>query len=176
MLTATALRSPIFLARVKAAIETAIRSTRAYPLSSPENPVVRMHHAGFAEVKALRTGRLSLWVAFHRGQGLEIYDARDRDITADVLAALRHFHARLRRPLAGQTWVLTGTLEAMHRDEAKARLEALGAAVAGAVSSATAVVVAGPGAGAKLVKAMALGVPVIEEDEFLRRLAQQVAA
>lgn len=98
MLNSTALRSPVFLARVKAAIETAIRSTRAYPLSSPENPVVRMHHAGFAEVKAIRTGRLSLWVAFHRGQGLEIYDARDRDITDDVLSALRHFHSSQRAP------------------------------------------------------------------------------
>ena len=53
-------------------------------------------------------------------------------------------------PLAGQTWVLTGTLEQLTRDEAKARLQALGAKVAGSVSAKTTQVVAGPGAGSKL--------------------------
>jgi DNA ligase (NAD+) len=74
-------------------------------------------------------------------------------------------------PLAGQTWVLTGTLERMSRDEAKARLQALGAKVAGSVSAKTTVVVAGPGAGSKLERATELGVTVIDEDEFMRRLA-----
>jgi DNA ligase (NAD+) len=73
-------------------------------------------------------------------------------------------------PLAGQTWVLTGTLERMPRDEAKARLQALGAKVAGSVSAKTTQVVAGPGAGSKLDRATELGIPVIDEDEFLKRL------
>ena len=54
-------------------------------------------------------------------------------------------------PLAGQTWVLTGTLERLTRDEAKARLQRLGAKVAGTVSKKTHQVVAGPGAGVALV-------------------------
>jgi len=68
--------------------------------------------------------------------------------------------------LAGQTWVLTGTLETMSRDEAKARLEALGAKVSGSVSAKTSAVVAGPGAGSKLTKANELGVSVVSEAEF----------
>ena len=75
------------------------------------------------------------------------------------------------QPLAGQTWVLTGTLEKMTRDEAKARLLALGAKVSGSVSGKTHCVVAGPGAGSKLAKAEQLGVPVLDEDAFLVQLA-----
>ena len=76
------------------------------------------------------------------------------------------------QPLAGQTWVLTGTLEAMTRDEAKQRLLALGAKVSGSVSGKTACVVAGPGAGSKLTKATDLGVEVLDEQAFLARLRE----
>jgi DNA ligase (NAD+) len=73
-------------------------------------------------------------------------------------------------PLAGQTWVLTGTLETMTREDAKERLEALGAKVAGSVSKKTTKVVAGPGAGSKLDKAKELGIDVWDEAEFQRFL------
>ncbi|WP_253445812.1 NAD-dependent DNA ligase LigA [Halomonas sp. Y3] len=75
------------------------------------------------------------------------------------------------KPLAGQTWVLTGTLASMTRDQGKARLQALGAKVAGSVSKKTAGLVAGEAAGSKLEKAMQLGVPVLDEAAFLARLA-----
>ena len=75
-------------------------------------------------------------------------------------------------PLAGQTWVLTGTLEAMSRDEAKVQLEALGAKVSGSVSARTSCVVAGPGAGSKLAKANELGLKVLDEPAFLEQLAK----
>ncbi|WP_106477575.1 NAD-dependent DNA ligase LigA [Phytohalomonas tamaricis] len=74
------------------------------------------------------------------------------------------------QPLSGQTWVLTGTLEAMTRDEAKARLVALGAKVSGSVSKKTHAVVAGPGAGSKLAKAEEAGVEILDEATFIDRL------
>ena len=75
------------------------------------------------------------------------------------------------QPLAGETWVLTGTLDIMTRDQAKEHLMALGAKVSGSVSKKTAVVVAGPGAGSKLAKAESLGVAVMDEAAFIERLA-----
>jgi len=75
-------------------------------------------------------------------------------------------------PLDGRTAVLTGTLTQMNRDEAKARLEALGAKVAGSVSKKTSFVVAGAEAGSKLTKAQELGVPVWDEDQLVAFLAQ----
>ncbi|CAH0990378.1 DNA ligase [Sinobacterium norvegicum] len=75
-------------------------------------------------------------------------------------------------PLEGQTYVVTGTLESISRSDAKARLQALGAKVAGSVSKKTHCVVAGPGAGSKLTKAQDLGIDVIDEDGLLSLIAQ----
>ena len=75
-------------------------------------------------------------------------------------------------PLAGQTWVLTGTLEVLTRTEAKSRLEMLGAKVAGSVSAKTSCVVAGSSAGSKLTRAQELGVNVLDEADFLEKLGQ----
>ena len=75
-------------------------------------------------------------------------------------------------PLDGQTAVLTGTLSALTRDEAKVRLGALGAKVSGSVSKKTSFVVAGVEAGSKLDKANELGVPVWDEDQLLAFLAR----
>ncbi|WP_367104592.1 NAD-dependent DNA ligase LigA [uncultured Psychrobacter sp.] len=70
-------------------------------------------------------------------------------------------------PLDGQTWVITGALDSMARDEAKAKLQALGAKVVGSVSAKTTALLAGDKAGSKLTKAEKLGVKVVSEDEFL---------
>lgn len=76
-----------------------------------------------------------------------------------------------RLPLAGKTFVLTGTLPTLGREEAKALLEAAGAKVAGSVSKKTDYVVAGEEAGSKLDKARELGVAVLDEEGMRRLLA-----
>jgi len=81
-------------------------------------------------------------------------------------------NAQASQPLKGQTWVLTGGMEIMSRAEAKDRLQAMGAKVAGSVSAKTAQVVAGPGAGSKLSKAQSLDIPVMDEAEFIAFLAE----
>jgi DNA ligase (NAD+) len=72
--------------------------------------------------------------------------------------------------LSGQTWVVTGTLSAMSREQATAALVELGAKVAGSVSKKTAGVVVGTDAGSKLKKAQELGIPVLDEAGFLELL------
>lgn len=76
------------------------------------------------------------------------------------------------KPLQGQTWVLTGTLTELTRDEAREKLETLGAKVAGSVSKKTTCVVAGEAAGSKLAKAEQLGVQVMDEQALLDMLKQ----
>ncbi|WP_440975136.1 NAD-dependent DNA ligase LigA [Pseudoxanthomonas winnipegensis] len=108
---------------------------------------------------------------------------RDADDHAHLLQATGEALARLDAitpqasaiqagPLTGQTVVLTGSLESMTRDEAGARLEALGAKVAGSVSKKTAFVVAGSEAGSKLTKAQDLGIEVWDEARLIAFLDQ----
>ena len=75
-------------------------------------------------------------------------------------------------PFTNKTVVLTGTLEKMSRSEAKKLLESLGASVSGSVSRKTDLVIAGENAGSKLDKANSLGIPVMDEETFLKEANQ----
>ena len=77
----------------------------------------------------------------------------------------------LNTEVAGKTFVLTGTLPTLKRDEAQAMIEAAGGKVSGSVSKKTDYVVAGEAAGSKLEKAQTLGVAVLDEAALLALLA-----
>jgi len=99
-------------------------------------------------------------------------DTKNQAIVAKIIGAGVNWEDEKNEPakqqiLAGQTWVLTGTLQHLTRNEAKTVLESLGAKVAGSVSKKTTCVVAGQDAGSKLDKAQLLGVKVIDEAAFL---------
>jgi DNA ligase (NAD+) len=76
--------------------------------------------------------------------------------------------ARPEGPFAGKTFVLTGTLPTMSREEATAKIEAAGGKTSGSVSKKTDYVLAGAEAGSKLDKAKELGVKILDEAEFLK--------
>jgi len=104
-------------------------------------------------------------------------EPHNREVIAALRAAGVHWKEGTPRrasdgPLSGQTVVLTGGLESMSRDEAGARLEALGAKVSGSVSKKTSFVVAGEAAGSKLAKAQELGVEIWDEKKLLAFLAE----
>jgi len=93
-----------------------------------------------------------------------------------LLEAIPQAAAATTAPLQGQTFVLTGTLASLSRDQAKDRLEALGAKVSGSVSKKTTAVIAGEATGSKLDKARELGVPVWNEAQLLALFDEHEAA
>jgi DNA ligase (NAD+) len=108
-----------------------------------------------------------------RALGMEIWDTER--LLQHLEEASRDFRVKTARPtakgpFAGMTFVLTGTLPSMSREQAKARIEAAGGKVTGSVSKSTSVVVAGAEAGSKLDKAKELGVPVWSEVDLLSRI------
>jgi DNA ligase (NAD+) len=108
----------------------------------------------------------------------EIYDffrePRNQELVRRLRDAGLQFHYESPRKKAGRfegmTLVLTGTLNTMTREQAKESIEAEGGKVAGSVSTRTALVIAGADAGSKLKRARELGVPVIDEERFLKLL------
>ena len=112
---------------------------------------------------------LAEWLEAEANANLLLHAAR---ALADLRARLPERSEQAAGPLEGKTVVLTGTLSSMGRDEAKDRLEALGAKTAGSVSKKTSVVIAGEAAGSKLAKAEELGIEVWDEAKLLAFLAQ----
>lgn len=105
-------------------------------------------------------------------------DSRNRELIERLRKAGLNFNSAIYQPaaaagpLAGKTFVLTGTLPTMTREEATAKIESLGGKVSSSVSKKTDYVLAGDEAGSKLEKAQKLGVKIISEDDF-RKLSGQ---
>ena len=118
------------------------KDKEVFVLAVPEN---------LAVLERLRQAGLSLEVDLGAAHAQAAADAGVAGELADA------------QPLAGLTFVLTGTLVNRTRDEAGAALKVLGAKVSGSVSKKTSYLVAGPKAGSKLTKAEQLGVPVLDE-------------
>ena len=104
------------------------------------------------------------------------HDERNRQSISDLLASGVNWPSVSvvsgEGPLAGTTWVVTGKLESMGRDDAEQRLRALGAKTASSVSAKTSTVLAGPGAGSKLQKAASLGISIMDEGDWLVMLGE----
>src|SRR6266699_1146309 len=173
-------------ANLRAQIERSKQTTLAHFLVA-----LGIRQVGEATAKAL---------AEHFGRLDRLMDASEeelqevRDVGPEVAASIRRFFAerqnrkvierllaagvrpasakRAKGPLAGKKFVLTGGLDAMTRPEAQRRIEALGGRLLSSVSKETDYVVVGAEPGSKLAKAKKLGVPVLEEDAFLRLLEQ----
>jgi len=157
-----------------------------------------IRHVGEATAKALALhfGKLDAIMAASEEQLLEVADIGpivakslrtffDQPHNREVVEQLRACGitwpegepaARVPTPLSGKTFVLTGTLPTLDREQAKALIEAAGGKVAGSVSKKTSYVVAGAEAGSKLDKALALGVPVLDEAGLLALLQAPVGS
>ncbi|HZW21970.1 NAD-dependent DNA ligase LigA [Noviherbaspirillum sp.] len=151
-----------------------------------------IRHVGEATAKELARhfGNLDAFLAASEEQLLEVADigpvvARsitafladglNRELIEQLRAAGIHWPesepvAEAPKPFAGKTFVLTGTLPNLKRDEAAEKIEAAGGKVAGSVSKKTSYVVAGEEAGSKLEKARELGIPIVDEAGLLRLL------
>lgn len=111
-----------------------------------------------------------VWNFFQQPQNLSVIDELRRQGVHWPVQARRT--AAAEGALSGKTFVLTGTLESMSRDQASDRIMALGGKVSGSVSKKTTYVVAGAEAGSKLAKAQELGVEVLDEKGLLKLLAK----
>ena len=100
-----------------------------------------------------------------------IQELQDSGVNMTYLGVTKDDSAASGHVLSGKTVVLTGTLEQLTRQDAKEKLESLGAKVTGSVSKKTDVVIAGHSAGSKLTKANDLGIEVWSEQQFLDSLA-----
>lgn len=153
-----------------------------------------IRHVGEATAKELARhfGELDVLMAASEQQLLEVADigpvvaqsmreffadALNLELIAQLRAAGVHWSEVVRQqaatlPMAGKTFVLTGTLPTLSRDAAAALIEAAGGKVAGSVSKKTSYVVGGAEAGSKLAKAEELGVPILDESALLQLLTK----
>ena len=177
-------------ASVEAAKDVGLRHALigwAIPLAS-EGTAKRLCQAGYERVEALMEATAdelqrvedigpavatSLETFFAQpATRAEIAALRELGVNLDVLDEDRPAAVADDSPFNGKTVVVTGTIESMSRKDAEAAIERAGGRTSGSVSKKTALLVAGPGAGSKLTKAEALGIPVVDEATFLTMLEE----
>lgn len=127
-------------------------------LSAAENDFTAV-----SDIGAITAGSLYSWLHSPQSQHL-ICALREAGVKMEST------DAPVGNVLEGKAFVLTGTLERFTREEATARIEALGGKVSGSVSKKTGFLVAGEAAGSKLRKAQELGIPILSEEDFLHLL------
>jgi DNA ligase (NAD+) len=129
----------------------------------------KLRGATFAELEALNgVGPIvaeSIVTFFKSGENKKMVEHLLKHITIEKIQKSKSSSAQ---KLSGKTFVLTGTLATMSRDEAKEKIRALGGSISESVSKVTSYVVAGDNPGSKKEKAEELGVPVLRESEFLK--------
>jgi len=189
--------TPIDLAGLEGFAEKSIENLIQAIEGSRRPPLPRFLYAlGIEHVG----GTVARLLADHYGGLDPLVEATEEDlqditgIGPEVAASVRHFFANARtrkvlerlreagvrpvvekkakgpQPLAGEVVVFTGSIETLSRPEAQRLAEAAGARIASAVSKRVTLLVAGPGAGSKLAEAEKLGVPVIDEAAFFKRI------
>lgn len=138
-------------------------------MAASEEDLLQVNDVGPAVSQSL----LHFFAEPHNREVIEKLQAAGVHWAEQAAHATKDTHAL---PLSGKTFVLTGTLPHLERDQAKDMLEAAGAKVSGSVSKKTSYVVAGAEAGSKLAKAQELGVPVLNEEEMLALLQAPLPA
>lgn len=136
-----------------------VEAARDHPDGAEEQALTSIDGIGAAAVGALKSFAS---------------EPHNQDMMAELLSEMTILDGEApasESPVVGKTVVFTGSLEAMTRDEAKARATSLGAKVSGSVSGRTDILVAGPGAGSKLKKAQDLGVTVMTEAEWIELIS-----
>ncbi|MGC9611162.1 MAG: NAD-dependent DNA ligase LigA [Minisyncoccia bacterium] len=150
--------------------ETAIDLAKQFPASSVSeflNKYSRLSKEDLENVRDIGPKvSASIYDWFRESRNLELL----RKLNKAGVAIIREYRAKGEQKLSGETFVLTGSLSLMSRDEAKEKIRALGGEVSESVSSKTNYVVAGDTPGSKLDKAKKLGVKILREKEFLEML------
>lgn len=131
--------------------------------SATTDELVKVHEIGLSTAESVTE-----WFSRHQETIDDILSA-GVDVEDAVIPISRDI-------LIGQVYVFTGALERLTRESAEALVRSLGGTATGSVSKKTTCLVAGPGAGSKLAKAEALGVPVIDEAAFIASLPDDVVA